>query len=457
LSRDNNTKVIINGTISVTTISVTEGFIGTKSDKNNLLTYAITSDLPMGTITEKVNGVTVGTKTAASGQSLTVSLTQEQWDAIKYGSYNNTAAALNTLTIEMNGDIFSYTFTKTIKTGDTITAISKAVDDLATVMIPSIKTDLANALTSIGGTANGSETMKALVDKVRGLRIIKDLPPWAKVSNLWFIAASMPTARYGLTASSVGNIIYCCGGYDTNNSAKNEAYDVITNSWTTKANIPYARDALASTSIGTNVYVIGGYDGSTYINYNHCYDTLTNTWTSKALMPTGRSGLQVESVGTKLYALGGAYSTTYYDKNECYDSVANSWTTKTAMISTKRSFASAVVGDFIYTMGGVNPSNLTFCEVYNTVANTWSTMPALTVYGYNTTASAVGTNIYLFGGDGQLARNHMYDTLSKTWSIKENLKTPRSSMASEAVGNNIFVIGGIASSTKQTVNEMYAV
>lgn len=81
-------KVGFYGTWSTTEISVPEGSIGAVSDKNNLLTYSITSDGEMGEIVEKVNGTVVGTKTAVSGETLTVRLSQEQWDAVKFGKYN---------------------------------------------------------------------------------------------------------------------------------------------------------------------------------------------------------------------------------------------------------------------------------------------------------------------------------------------------------------------------------
>jgi hypothetical protein len=77
------------GTWTVTTISVVQGSIGQKTERTNLLTYVITTDGTMSTITEKVNGTVTGTKTATSGQSLIAGVTQAQWDAIKYGKYNN--------------------------------------------------------------------------------------------------------------------------------------------------------------------------------------------------------------------------------------------------------------------------------------------------------------------------------------------------------------------------------
>lgn len=52
-----------------------------------LLSYSITTDGTMSTITEKVNGTTVNTRTATSGQAITLGLTQAQWDAIRFGKY----------------------------------------------------------------------------------------------------------------------------------------------------------------------------------------------------------------------------------------------------------------------------------------------------------------------------------------------------------------------------------
>lgn len=91
--RDNvNNKVGFYGTWLISEISVPQGSIGKILDKNNLLTYSITSDGEMGEVIEKVNGVIVGTKTAVSGESLTVGLSQEQWDAVKFGRYSLTAS-----------------------------------------------------------------------------------------------------------------------------------------------------------------------------------------------------------------------------------------------------------------------------------------------------------------------------------------------------------------------------
>jgi hypothetical protein len=85
-----NNKVGFYGTWVVTNISVQPGSLGqkTSADRTSLLTYSITTDGTMSDITEKINGVTIATRTnPTSGQQFTVSLSQAQWDAIKYGKY----------------------------------------------------------------------------------------------------------------------------------------------------------------------------------------------------------------------------------------------------------------------------------------------------------------------------------------------------------------------------------
>lgn len=88
-------KVGFYGTWTTTEISVPQGSIGAVADKNNLLTYSITSDGEMSEIVEKVNGVIVGTKNAVSGQELAVGLTQEQWDNVKFGKFREAPYSVN--------------------------------------------------------------------------------------------------------------------------------------------------------------------------------------------------------------------------------------------------------------------------------------------------------------------------------------------------------------------------
>ncbi|OAB48263.1 sialidase family protein [Paenibacillus antarcticus] len=154
-----DTKVGFYGTWGVVTNSVAQGSIGAKSSKDSLLVYTITTDNTMSTITEKVNGVTVGTKTAISGQALTVGLTQVQWDAVKFGKYATTAAS-NILTISMGTDAWTYTFDKRLPTGADIEQVTKALQDTQGVFLPAVKSKLNDLV------YGGGDSLDGLIDKL---------------------------------------------------------------------------------------------------------------------------------------------------------------------------------------------------------------------------------------------------------------------------------------------------
>jgi hypothetical protein len=157
-------KIGFYGTWVVTTISITPGYIGqkTSSDKSNILSYSITTDGTMSTITEKINGTTIATRTnPTSGQQFTVSLSQEQWDAIKYTTGH-------TLTISMGSDTWTYTFDKLLNANDDVLSAVKGVVDLPD-HLNKIKAQLGAAIRAKGGTVNDTDAWSAFVSAVGGL------------------------------------------------------------------------------------------------------------------------------------------------------------------------------------------------------------------------------------------------------------------------------------------------
>ncbi|AJS59500.1 hypothetical protein [Paenibacillus sp. IHBB 10380] len=167
--RKGASSVLFSGSWIETTNSIPSGFIGAKDNKSNLLTYAITTDGAMSTITEKVNGVVVGTKTATSGQNLTVGLTQAQWDAVKYGKYKGTSSGLNTLTVEMGSNIWTYTFDKRLAATDDVLSAVKATQDTQTTFLPAVKSRLGEAIRSKGGTVSSADSWDAMINAVGAL------------------------------------------------------------------------------------------------------------------------------------------------------------------------------------------------------------------------------------------------------------------------------------------------
>ena len=169
--RKGASSVLFTGSWITLTNSVPSGNIGQKTSKDNLLTYAVTTDGTMSTITEKVNGVTVGTKTATSGQSLTVSLTQAQWDAVRYGKYANTTGGRNTLTIETGTEVWTYTFDKIPPVDAQITELLKSHVDSADVAIPAKKALLGASIRGKGGTVNDTDSLEVMAGVIGGIQL----------------------------------------------------------------------------------------------------------------------------------------------------------------------------------------------------------------------------------------------------------------------------------------------
>lgn len=161
-------KVGFYGTWTVTTISVTPGDIGQKTDRNALLTYSITTDGTMSTITEKVNGATVNTRTATSGQAVTLGLTQEQWDAIRFGKYADATGGKNTLTVEMGSKKWTYTFDKRLATDADIVSAVKATKDANEVYLPAVKKQLADAINAKGGSVSANADWLTMIGGITG-------------------------------------------------------------------------------------------------------------------------------------------------------------------------------------------------------------------------------------------------------------------------------------------------
>lgn len=201
-----NSRVGFYGTWTVTTISVTPGDIGQKTDKNNILSYSITTDGEMSTITEKINGTVVNTRNTTSGQAVTLGLTQAQWDAIRFGKYADATGGKNTLTIEMGTDKWTYTFDKRLATDADIVSAVKAVKDTNEVYLPSVKKQLADAINAKGGSVSANADWLTMIAGITGSSSGR------KASGTVTSSSSVGTFQYsGSTSTSNFNYITVSG------------------------------------------------------------------------------------------------------------------------------------------------------------------------------------------------------------------------------------------------------
>ncbi|MGG1291361.1 sialidase family protein [Bacillus smithii] len=164
-----NNKVSFYGTWIILMISPSEGNLGQKTSKNNLLAFSITTEDSMSPITVSINGTDVYTNNnPVSGTQYTINLSQAQWDAIKYGNGH-------TLVITMGDNSWTYTFDKRLAPTDDILSVVKGVQDLQTYL-SGIKAQLASAIRSKGGTVNDNDPFSSFVSMIIGMSGRKYVP-----------------------------------------------------------------------------------------------------------------------------------------------------------------------------------------------------------------------------------------------------------------------------------------
>lgn len=191
--RKGTSSVLFSGTWTVTTISVTPGDIGQKTDKNNILSYSITTDGEMSTITEKINGTVVNTRNTTSGQAVTLGLTQAQWDAIRFGKYADATGGKNTLTVEMGSEKWTYTFDKQLASDSDIISASKAVKDANEVYLPAQISRLKSVAESKGAAIPSNPKIDDIVTGINTLQ-----------TSVYGNSSFTTTSPYTLTVNGLG-------------------------------------------------------------------------------------------------------------------------------------------------------------------------------------------------------------------------------------------------------------
>ena len=293
--------------------------------------------------------------------------------------------------------------------------------------------------------------MKRLLAMIMTLCMILGLPSaivWADAA--WQTETPMPTARFALAASAVGDKVYVIGGMASGSYlATVEVYNTETNTWATGTPMPTTREAIAVSVIGSKIYVIGGQGTGGRLNTTEIYDTGTNTWTTGASMPTAKVAPASSVVGSKIYVFGGNGPDGYLNTVEIYNTATNSWITGTPMPTARECLTASVVGTKIYVIGGFNSTSsstgLATMEIYDTETNTWATGMPMPTARWGLTSSVMGSKIYVMGGMSgsmDLATVEIYDTETNTWTTGLSMPTARILLASAVVDHTIYAIGG---------------
>lgn len=280
----------------------------------------------------------------------------------------------------------------------------------------------------------------------------------------WTTGKSMPTARWGLTASVVDGKIYAIGGaHDAMADwfPTVEVYDSAADSWSARAALPYARAAHAAAVVNGKIYVTGGGAKlSTSTSTVDEYDPQTDTWSQKAAMPRDRAYHCAVGVGGEIYVFGGIG---YRDNGQffgwgpldVYDPSTDQWAIKGPMRTPRDCTSACELNGKIYLIGGLigGPSGagsdgkpVTAADVYDPATDTWTPIASLPAAHAYPGVCAVGGKIYVMGSGyffgSSSPRVDVYDPATDTWSLGPELSKAKYFLGASVIGSTIYLVGG---------------
>jgi len=319
--------------------------------------------------------------------------------------------------------------------------------------------------------SNGSLSGNGLSSVVPSLQNALVMAPQAE-GGTWTKKADMPTAKYGLSASTINDKIYTIGGEswhpDLSYSAVDE-YDPEADKWISKADMPAARSFLSSVVLNGKIYAIGGARphniGSTA---QEEYDPEKNLWTIKADMPTARLALSACIVNGKIYAIGGTtelFGGPFLQSVEEYDPIKDIWIKKEDMPTARSGLATSVVNGKIYAIGGTNQRiafddcvGLSTVEEYDPAKDKWERKADMPTARWGLSTIVLNDKIYAISGANRWPATpivEIYDPITDTWTKETDIPTVRALFAASVVGNKIYVFGGFTGFNELSTSEEY--
>ncbi|MEO6728692.1 MAG: kelch repeat-containing protein [Candidatus Dojkabacteria bacterium] len=282
-------------------------------------------------------------------------------------------------------------------------------------------------------------------------------------TGAWTTSTAGGTARYGYTASVVGNKIYNWGG-NASGTFTNilEIYDTTTALWTSQTGGAVRYYAAAGTD-GTRVYTWGGANaGGAVINTMDIYNTVTGVFSTGAVGPVGRLGAFSASANGKIYIWGGWNGTAYVNTMNIYDMATNTWSTGASGGTAKGINSQAVVyNNKIYYPGGcitnAGCSVVTrVLDIYDIATNTWS-IGALQPVGKGVAAAVLNNSLlFLIGGynaSAYTATTHIYNFATNTWTAGSALPGPKGANTAVSLNGRIYFWAGYTGAAY--TNSMY--
>jgi hypothetical protein len=276
-------------------------------------------------------------------------------------------------------------------------------------------------------------------------------------------------------ASSATDGIAVIGGSMPAGATNTASHYLLGNGWSGLGLLPFCLNGAAAASVGDTVYCHGGWDSDgarisnrlmKFAQYIYDWDTLAGY----SLSPRMNHGL-VKLYGQYLYAVGGSVGATADSTVERLSLQGGPPIYVKAMPQGRKNavVAAAMGGDskpHIYVIGGMNHSGSLLSSVieYDSTGypGTWVTRTIMPGPARWQAAGAVVNNkIYVMGGIVDLMgtitrRVDIYDPATNAWSLGDSLPEPLCRAGATGYGSIIYIFGGFNANTNQQSDSVWA-
>jgi N-acetylneuraminic acid mutarotase len=290
----------------------------------------------------------------------------------------------------------------------------------------------------------------------------------AGIQAQWRYGPVMPTARYGMAAVVVDEMIYVIGGAEAgrNGLSTVEVFNPATGFWTENVSeINNARIYAAAAVFEGQIFLFGGTNKNQLIPQVEMYEPGTDRWNYTSSMPTPREGLCTVVVDSSIWIIGGNSSDQERVRMvERYYPRSNRWDTLAYPLNKGRVGAvAAAYNDELYIFGGHFVEPLDSYEKF-VPGQGWTITDGGMLYACGSAAGiSTGDKVWLAGGQGQgnsgiLNRVQSYSMNGDGhWQEETALKTGRKNLALVEVNNTLYAIGGNSGKSTQTASNIVEV